>query len=248
MTGLRTATIVALTAATALWLAVSTAVAATPPPVPTTAVAHVGVLTVVPATGTDLVPFSLVTSKACPAGTNVIGTILGPGLPKDGINVVPNTTAAIFPHTAADGLFMPSNNTLRTLVDQLPDPPQLKGTYALRVECRGPAKIADLGEFTGSMVWDGHHGYVATEPAVPAASLVTVAPVTDPPVPSAAAARAGATTTAPVVVLARPAAAETSSSTHRLGPWLVGAGALVLVAGVVLLLRNRRVKSAQVRS
>lgn len=244
MTGLRRASIMALTSATALWLAVSTAAAATP--APTTTAAHVGVLTVVPATGTDLVPFSLVTSKACPAGTNVIGTILGPGLPKDGINVVPNTTAAIFPHTAAGGLFMPSNNTLRTLVDQLPDPPQLKGTYALRVECRGPAKIADLGDFTGSMVWDGHHGYVATEPAVPAASLVTVAPATDPPVPSAAPARAGATTKAPVVVPARPVSAETSSSTHRLGLWLVGAGALVLAAGVVLLLRNRRVKTVSV--
>jgi hypothetical protein len=209
-----------------------------------------GTITVTPATGTDLVAFSLTTSKACPAGgTNAFATVFGPGLPVSGINVVPNSADTVFPHTVAGGLVMSSSNTLRTLVSQLPDPQPLKGTYKLRVQCRGPAKIADLGDFLGSMVFDGHHGYVADEPNVPKASLVTVPPASAMPIPTAVGseppAAGGATPTAKAspTVKATPAAIATTSSTGGgggFGPWLIGLGALCAAAGVATLIRSRR--------
>jgi hypothetical protein len=209
-----------------------------------------GTITVTPATGNDLVAFSLTTSKACPAGgTNAFATVFGPGLPASGVNVVPNSANTVFPHTVAGGLVMSSSNTLRTLVGQLPDPQPLEGTYKLRVQCRGPAKIADLGDFLGSMVFDGHHGYVADEPNVPKASLVMVAPASTMPLPTAVGseppATGGATPTAKATSIgkATPAAVATTSGTGGgggFGPWLIGIGALCAAAGAATLIRNRR--------
>ncbi|MDX6255373.1 MAG: hypothetical protein QOJ11_1707 [Frankiales bacterium] len=224
-----------------LALAAAPAGAASPSAVATKA-PSLGVLSVSPAKATDLVAFSLITSAACPSGgTNIIGTILGPGLPVDGINVVPNTTAKLFPRTTGGGYFMPSNNTLRALVNQLPDPQALKGTYRLRVECRGPAKIADLGDFSGSLVFDGHHGYVAHQPDVPKGSLQTLAPTPDPALPSVAASAPSRPSPSPAVVKAQPAAAtRPSSSSSGAAPWLIGGGALIVAAGTGTLLRGRR--------
>jgi hypothetical protein len=215
-----------------------------------------GTITVTPATGNDQVAFSLTTSKACPSGgTNAFGTVFGPGLPATGINVVPNSANTVFPHTVAGGLVMSSSNTLRTLVSQLPDPQPLKGTYKLRVQCRGPAKIADLGDFFGSMVFDGHHGYVAVEPDVPKASLVTVAPASAMPIPTAVGseppAARGATPTGKVTptTKATSAAVATTSggggSGGDYGPWLIGIGALCVAAGLATLIRSRRSRTPQ---
>jgi hypothetical protein len=215
------------------------------PSVSASAAAGIGVVSVVPATGTDLDPLTLVTSAMCPSGgTNVIGTILGPGLGKLGINVVPNSSASLFPRTAGGGLYMPSNNTLRNLVNELADPPVLKGAYRLRVECRGTAKIADLGDFYGSLVFDGHHAYTANEPKVATGSLATIAAPTGPPIPTAVGSEAPqqSGTATPAAVKARPAADSTSSksSSSSYGPWLVGLGVVIVLAGLVTILLGRR--------
>jgi hypothetical protein len=217
----------------------------TPAAVTTQKAPQVGVITVVPATGNDQTAFALVTSKPCPSGTNVIGTILGPGLPDYGVNVVPNTTAALFPHTATGGLYMPSSNTMRNLINDLPDPQPLKGTYRLRVECRGPAKIADLGDFTGSIVWDGHHGFVAVEPDVPASSLQTVPPVTDPPIPSAAPSATKTASPTPAALKATSTAASKPSTAKGAAPWLVAVGAVLAAFGLLTFLRGRRQPGAK---
>lgn len=211
-----------------------------PSPAVASASAGIGVVSVVPATGNDRDPLILVTSALCPSGgTNVIGTILGPGLTAIGINVVPNSTAAIFPRTAGGGLYLPSQDTLRNLVNELPDPPVLKGTYQLRVECRGPSKIADLGDFYGSLVFDGHHGYRANEPKVPAGSLATIAP-TEMPIPTAPPA---SNAPSPAAVKARAAAATSSgSSSSATAPWLVGLGVVAVLAGLVIFVRGRPTK------
>jgi hypothetical protein len=226
----------------------ASAVSVSPTPAVTkTAGVAVGVVAVVPAKGTDQTAFSLVTSKPCPSGTNVIGTVFGPGLPDDGINVVPNTTLALFPKTSTGGLYMPSSNTLRNLIDQLPDPQPLKGSYRLRVECRGPAKIADLGDFTGAMVFDGHHGYLATEPTGPKVSLQTLAPNTELPIPTAIGSHAPESAS-PTVVKAKPAAATTRThgSSSALGIWLITGGALVVAVGSAVLVRGRRTQTPTV--
>jgi hypothetical protein len=142
---------------------------------------------------------------------------------------------------------MPSNNTLRNLVNDLPDPKPLKGTYRLRVECRGPAKIADLGDFTGSMTWDGHHGYVAVEPDVPASSLVTVAPVTDPPVPSAAPATGGTATPVAAVAKKSPVAPKASGLSGA-APWIIVVGVLLTAFGLSTFIRGRRSASRRSRT
>jgi hypothetical protein len=226
-------------------LATASAPVTASPTVAASPEAGIGVVSVVPATGTDLDPLTLVTSAMCPTGgTNVIGTILGPGLTAVGINVVPNSNAAIFPRTAGGGLYLPSNNTLRNLVNELPDPPVLKGTYQLRVECRGPAKLADLGDFYGSLVFDGHHAYKANEPNVPAASLTTIAAPSGPPIPTAVGSEAprASSTGIPAAVKARSAAATTPSgnSSPAYAPWLVGVGVVIALAGLATVLRGRR--------
>ncbi|BEP13796.1 hypothetical protein acdb102_21070 [Acidothermaceae bacterium B102] len=197
-----------------------------------------------PAKGTDLVPLSLAMSTMCPSGgTNVIGTLFGPGLPAIGLNVVPNSTTSLYPHTVGGGLYLSSNNTLRNLVNQLPDPPNLKGTYRVRVECRGPARIADLGDFYGSVVFDGHHGYVAKQD-IPAASLVTVAAPSGPPIPTAVGSEAPQTAGSPTPTAVRetPIAATsvTKNSQTSYGPWLIALGILVVLGGIVTLARGRR--------
>lgn len=226
-------------------LAASSAAVTPSPSAAASVAAGIGVVSVVPATGTDQDPLNLLTSAICPSGgTNVIGTILGPGLGTLGINIVPNTTAAIFPRTAGGGLYMPSQDTLRNLVNQLPDPPVLKGTYRLRVECRGPSKIADLGDFYGAVVFDGHHAYKANEPQVPAASLVTIPAPAGPPIPTAVGSQAPQTsgTGTPAAVKTRSAAATSSSgsSSTTYGPWLIGVGLLFALAGLITIVRGRR--------
>ena len=226
--------------------AATSAPATPPPPAAASSSAGIGVVSVLPAKGTDLIPLSLVTSAMCPSGgTNVFATIFGPGLPADGLNVVPNSTVTLYPHTAGGGLYLSSNNTLRNLVNELPDPPNLRGTYRVRVECRGPAKIADLGDFYGSMTFDGHHGYAVTEPNVTPASLVTIPVSEGPPIPTAIGSQApqSAQTTshAPAAVGTQVAASPVAatSSTKSLAPWLIVVGVLVVVGGLLTLLRGR---------
>jgi hypothetical protein len=225
--------------------AAATSAPATPLP-PTSAVATaagVGVVSALPSTGTDEVPLNLATSAVCPAGaTNVIGTILGPGLPSIGINVVPNSPQSLYPRTSGGGVYLSSNNTLRNLVNELPDPQVLKGTYTLRVECRGPSKIADLGDFYGSLVFDGHHGYVAKQ-AIPAASLTTVPAPEGPPIPSAIGSHApetAATSTTSAKAGPTVVTGGGSTSSRSYAPWLIGLGIVVVLGGLGSLLHGRR--------
>lgn len=207
----------------------------------------VGTITVTPATGTDLIAFSMTTSKACPSGGNILATLFGQGLPPEGLNIVGNSSTAIYPHTVAGGLVIPSQDNLRSRMSSLPDPQPLLGEYQVRVECRDGPKVADLGDFFGSVVFDSHHRYVAHEPNVPASSLQTVAP-TVVPVPSMVGSEAPETSQSPLPARAKSGAPPRakSSGIGSLGPWLVGFGALMGAFGVAVLIRSRRAGAANV--
>lgn len=246
-TGLRCAVgaatlVVAVMTSAAPSLAGSSAPATPTPQAAAATPGGVGVVSALPATGTDQVPLDLATSAVCPGGaTNVIGTILGPGLPAIGINIVPNSQLSIYPRTSGGGEYLSSNNTLRNLVNELPDPPVLTGTYTLRVECRGPSKIADLGDFYGSLVFDGHHHYVAKQ-AIPASSLTTVPAPEGPPIPSAIGSHAPETATASAPTIKASPVAATSverSSGSSYGPWLIGLGIVIVVGGIGSLFLGR---------
>ena len=157
--------------------------------IPSASAATVGTITVRPATGTDLTPFTLTTSGACPAGTNVIATIFGPGFTADGENIVPNLSTTIYAHTTTGGVVLPISDTLRDFANDQPDPQPLKGKYRLRVMCRMNAKLGDLGDFVGSITFNGHHGYVVVNPHIPESVLATIAPVPQaaPPLPTSTA-------------------------------------------------------------
>jgi hypothetical protein len=206
-----------------------------------------GSLTVTPATGTDLIAFSVTTSRACPSGGNVLATIFGQGLPPEGLNIVGNAPAAIFPHTVSGGLVMPSQDNLRSLMSSLPDPQPLSGEYKLRVECRDGPKRADLGDFFGSLFFDSHHRYLAHQPNVPASSLKTVDPAVAP-LPTAVGSEAPVTTQSPP-----PAKAKSTQPAHQAksggftgwGPWLIALGGLLAGLGVAALSRSRRNDSAK---
>jgi hypothetical protein len=210
----------------------------------------VGTLTVTPATGTDLIAFSVTTSRACPAGGNVLATIFGQGLPPEGLNIVGNAPASIFPHTVAGGLVMPSQDSLRGLMSSLPDPQPLSGEYKLRVECRDGPKRADLGDFFGSLIFDSHHRYVAHEPNVPASSLKAVDPAVAP-LPTAVGSEApGITQPSPPAKAkstqpALPAQQAKSGGFTGWGPWLIALGGLLAGLGVAALSRSRRIGSAE---
>ncbi len=215
--------------------------------IPPASAATVGTITVRPATGTDLTPFTLTTSGACPAGTNVIATIFGPGFTADGENIVPNLSTTIYAHTTTGGVVLPISDTLRDFANDQPDPQPLKGKYRLRVMCRMNAKLGDLGDFVGSITFNGHHGYVVVNPDIPESVLATIAPVPQaaPPLPtSTATPRPGSVsqaTASPVAVAAKPVAKSTATSSgHQ--PWLVLVGVLTVIGGVALALSNRRTK------
>lgn len=235
--GLTACALIAVTAAAPL----SLSAAATAQPSPQSGKA-IGTITVTPATGTDLVAFSMTTSKACPSGGNVLGTVFGQGLPSDGLNIVGNSSTAIYPHTVAGGLVISSQDNLRSRMSSLPDPQPLLGEYKLRVECRDGPKAADLGDFFGAVVFDAHHRYVAHEPDVPAASLKTVPP-TVVPLPSVVGSEAPETSQSPVHANAKPTLAAPqakSGGVSGLASWLIGCGALIAAFGLAALIRSRR--------
>jgi len=201
-----------------------------------------GGITVVPAQGTDLTPFTLITERNCPVGSNVYAAISGPGFPVGGKIIVGNSPTAIYPRTVEGGVALPIADTLRTFVDQELTPTPLAGTYQLRVSCRDGAKAADLGDFNGSLHFTAPHAYVAIEPSIPAADLQLLPPLGSP---TSVAPPAAHTPVAhhPTFTAAKANAPTASKSGSRWGPWLFGIGGLAFLAGIVLSLQAKRSKA-----
>lgn len=239
MTGLfRTARATALTSVVAITVLV--------PAVPSLATTSaLGSVTVQPATGTDLTSISLVTSGPCVSGTNVIARVFGKGFPAEGQVVVSNSPLSAYQQTRGKGRVLVMSLTMRDFMQQQTDPVALHGTYRIVVTCREAAKLGDLGDFTGSLVFSSPRNYVAHEPQVPAASLVPVPQDQSAqlPVPTASGTRPSSSPSGPTTSASPVAAMRRASSgggLHGLAAPLLGVGALVVLWGVATLARQRR--------
>lgn len=205
-----------------------------------------GKITVQPAGGTDLTPFTMLTSNSCPAGSNVFASIFGAGFPATGRIIVGNSPVAIYEHTALGGVAMPIADTLRDFQNEEVDPKPLAGTYRLQVECRDGAEAADLGDFEGLLTFTSPHAYRATNPTLSAAELnLLPAPGIAHSVSAPSQGPAAVKPTAAGKTAAPHAAAAAADKASRAGSnsprWLFFGGGGVLVAlGLMLLLRGRR--------
>jgi hypothetical protein len=125
-----------------------------------------GRLAVLPATGTDQSALTLVTSGGCPAGSNLLATISGPGFPAAGQNVVGNTALTAFQRTSAGGFRIPLSLILRDVAALPARPVTFHGTYAVTVVCRDRVRLPSLGTFVGSLTFATPHAYRAKNPVV----------------------------------------------------------------------------------
>ncbi|MFL6173342.1 MAG: hypothetical protein ACJ716_10690 [Marmoricola sp.] len=224
-------------------------------PAPTT---KIWKATVSQKSGTDDQPFSILTSGACPSPSrNVIGRLFGAGFPKEGVNVVGNSSGGVSP----DGPFeMPLQQTLRDTMVQQPQYTPFRGDYKVVIRCILPAYVdRSYGDYVAKIRFTDQHHWVALPPVsnVIGPHLNPDGSMTGPSSPG----HPGATTH-PEVPTATPtptpkkggsstgpggtAAGDTTATAAQDGgssAWpafiLIGGGLLVAVATILLLRRTR---------
>ncbi len=206
-----------------------------------------GRLAILPAHGTDQSALTVVTASPCPAGTNLIAWISGPGFPANGQNIVGNAPISAFEHTKTGGVVIPVSLILRDIANLPAKQVQYAGTYSIMVVCRDRVRLPALGSFVGTLAFSNPHTYSAKNPATVATEVAPLDPAAAPP---------GTTGTTPGTRRASPgmpgaqaspgssAAAGGSASgpgtrgyaTARRGSWLEWAGPVVLGIGAAGLL------------
>lgn len=196
-----------------------------------------GILSVLPAAGTDLTALTVVTGAACPAGSNIVANITGPGFPEAGQNIIGNSPTSAYEHTKAGGLRIPISLVLRDIGNLPEEPVRYAGTYRITVICRDRVRMPELGRFTGTLVFNKPRAYQAQNPAmeleaapqdmsaggVPQLGGLPGAGAS--PAPSGAAGAAGASPTPSSSTVPVALAASTGS------PWMTWAGLTVLCLG-----------------
>ncbi len=138
----------------------------------------VGTLTLNPATGTDEELISLVSSAACPGGTNLQGLVFGAGFPVDGFGVTANQAQSNFPVDGQGHLTVPLSDTMRGFA-QKNGFSTLAGKYEFRLRCRAKLGTTYFGDFVGAINFNTPTSYttVDTTPVATATSTaLTVTP------------------------------------------------------------------------
>ncbi|MEU8758671.1 DUF916 domain-containing protein [Streptomyces sp. NPDC048659] len=222
----------AATAATATPAAPARAAEAAPAP------AAAGALAVLPPSGADTQPITLVTDAPCPARTtHVIARVFGAGFARDGQIVVGNAPVGTYARVPGGGLSVPLLATLRDYAATAGFT-TLRGGYAFTVSClQGAFQAAGLREFTGTLRFTATSSYrdgsTIRTPTGPAVAPVPAATGTVPaPTPRPAAA---------------PAAPAAPASDGALTAWSAagfGVALLALLAGATLWRRGRRRRPA----
>jgi Bacterial Ig-like domain (group 3) len=139
--------------------------------------AVVGSLSASPATGTDTSSITFTTSAACPGGTNIQGTLTGPGFPAAGVNVVGNTPISSYSTTPSGGLIVPLPNTMRDIANTN-GVTTLSGKYDFMITCRNAFGATTFGDFVGSLWFTSNTTYQNTDPAAktPTTTSLAVSP------------------------------------------------------------------------
>src|SRR5262245_35042500 len=120
--------------------------------------AVVGTAAVNPPTGTaDVTRPTVEASAPCPAGTNVVTRIFGPGFPAAGENIAPSQPIANLGTNANGGVIVPTADTFRTFANLQNPPATLNGRYDITISCVQPlTPNTSLGDFTGPLWFVNH--------------------------------------------------------------------------------------------
>jgi hypothetical protein len=143
--------------------------------------AVVGTITTSIPTGQDTDSFSLVTSAACPGGTNLAVSLTGPGFPAAGAAVVPSTSQSIYQVNASGGLVVPLTETMRQYANDN-GVATLSGRYTFDLVCRNAFGATTFGDFTGSIWFTDNTHWQNTDPNASTPTTTTVSPSPASPV------------------------------------------------------------------
>jgi hypothetical protein len=143
--------------------------------------AVVGTITTSIPTGQDTDSFSLVTSAACPGGTNLAVSLTGPGFPAAGAAVVPSTSQSIYQVNASGGLVVPLTETMRQYANDN-GVATLSGQYTFDLVCRNAFGATTFGDFTGSIWFTDNTHWQNTDPNASTPTTTTVSPSPASPV------------------------------------------------------------------
>lgn len=210
------------------------------------AVALPGPLAVLPAHGTDQNALTVVTASPCPAGTNLIVKISGPGFPARGQNIVGNAPLTAFEHTKTGGVVVPVSLILRDIANLPTKQVQYAGTYSITVICRDRVRLPTLGSFVGTLAFSDPHTYTARNSATITTDVAPLDPAA-PPVTTGGAPGPAATSSGTPNVQAPQGSSVASGSSAgsagvagyaaaRRGSWLDWVGPVVLGLGTAGLL------------
>lgn len=222
-------------------------------PVPGASAVATGKLAVLPARGTDQSALTLVTANDCPAGTNILAKIEGPGFPSGGQTIVGNSAITAYERTRTGGIRIPASLVLRDVANLPATPVVYHGSYRMSVICRDRVRIAELGRFTSTLTFSDRTHYRTSNPSIATA----VAPpepgsgAAGPGLPSGSGASetpagsggsqqhgsTGTSTTAGAQPLAN-ASSDGSDWVRWLGVGVIGLGVLGLGAGALARLRR----------
>ncbi len=135
----------------------------------------IGSLTVNPATGADDALMSVVSSAACPGGTNLQVLVFGQGFPVDGYGVTPNQSQGTTPADANGHITVPLSDTMRSFA-QKNGFSTLSGQYDFHLRCRAKIGTTYFGDFVGSIQFTTPTSYVSVvTPPTQTATTTTLA-------------------------------------------------------------------------
>ncbi|GJF28546.1 hypothetical protein KNE206_12460 [Kitasatospora sp. NE20-6] len=132
----------------------------------------IGTLAVNPATGADDELMSVVSSGACPGGTNLQLLVLGQGFPAEGYGASLNQAQSVFPPDAQGRMTVPLNDTMRSFA-QKNGFSTLTGKYEFHLRCRNKIGVTYFGDFVGAVWFTSPTAYTSTDPNAPAAVATT---------------------------------------------------------------------------
>ncbi|WP_344441097.1 Ig-like domain-containing protein [Kitasatospora nipponensis] len=162
----------------------------------------IGTLTVNPASGADDTLINVVSSAACPGGTNLQVLVFGQGFPVDGYGVTPNQSQGTTPPDADGHINLPLSDTMRSFA-QKNGFSTLAGQYDFHLRCRAKIGTTYFGDFVGSINFTSPTAYSTVVVAPPVATATTTTLAVTP----AGSATVGANVTLTATVA--PAAAGT---------------------------------------
>ncbi|MFE9424494.1 Ig-like domain repeat protein [Kitasatospora sp. NPDC006697] len=192
----------------------------------------IGTLTVNPASGADTTAIDVVSSAACPGGTNLQVLVFGQGFPAAGYGATPNTPQSSITTTANGGYDVPLSDTMASFA-QKNGFTTLSGQYDFHLRCQAKIGATYYGDFVGSITFTSPTAYVSTTVTPPApGQTATALAVT----PSGSATVGGSVTLTATVTPAAAGSVQFMDGTTALGTPVTVAGGTASLSTTALAL------------